>query len=393
MPQPHALRPVPAASLDRLAAWARRKPCVALLGEVSSGKSALLNRLLGQDLLPTRVTATELPPVRVSHGPQEAYWVDHDGQRHPLPLGGLHAVPRSARVVRLFSLSPVLETCDLLDTPGLSDPNLEGEPWRIAVGQASLVLWCTPATQAWRESERSFWLSLPQRLRARSLLVATRADGLTGPGDRDKVERRLFKEGAGLFGGVALVSNRDADQWALHGGAHLVARLDASLAGVRADRAALLERYRPLEAAHQPDPGLWAQPTAPTSPAVPTAEDEADRALEALILAANEPEDAERPATKAPATDPLDAALDALLRDANAPETHAADSVLPFGDQPLPREVQVWREIVARSAVDPSHRPILAMIDQLLSELACDDGQAEVADARPTHSGNRYRVA
>ncbi|MCX8508937.1 MAG: dynamin family protein, partial [Rhodobacteraceae bacterium] len=43
--------------MSRIESWASRKPCIALMGEFSAGKTTLINFLLGDDVLPTRVTA------------------------------------------------------------------------------------------------------------------------------------------------------------------------------------------------------------------------------------------------------------------------------------------------------------------------------------------------
>ena len=59
---------IDALASGQLAAWFARRPSFALMGEYSAGKSALLNALLGQSLLPTRVTATDLPAVWITHG-------------------------------------------------------------------------------------------------------------------------------------------------------------------------------------------------------------------------------------------------------------------------------------------------------------------------------------
>ncbi len=248
MPKTLRARPASEPALRRLARWSARKPRIALMGEFSSGKSTLLNLLIGEDFLPTRVTATELPPVWFSHGAPRAYWVDRQDRRHPLDFGAWGGIPRSARYIRIFAPAAYLERCDILDTPGISDPNLEDESWRFPVGQADFVLWCTPATQAWRETERSTWASLPERLRAQSLLVVTRADKIDLV-DRDKVARRLARESAGLFQGLLFLSSvdalkgradleetGDATLWQQSGAVELVARIDAGLAAVCAAR-------------------------------------------------------------------------------------------------------------------------------------------------------------
>ena len=61
MPRTDQPRLVTDEQLDRLSIAARARPRIALMGEFSSGKSTLLNLLIGEALLPTKVTATELP--------------------------------------------------------------------------------------------------------------------------------------------------------------------------------------------------------------------------------------------------------------------------------------------------------------------------------------------
>ena len=43
-----------------------RKPRILVAGEFSAGKSTIINRLLGFELLPENVTSTSLPPDRKS---------------------------------------------------------------------------------------------------------------------------------------------------------------------------------------------------------------------------------------------------------------------------------------------------------------------------------------
>ena len=65
------MRSVSPAATAQLAAWHSRRPSFALMGEYSSGKSALLNMLLGYRLLPTKVTATDLPAIWITKGTRD----------------------------------------------------------------------------------------------------------------------------------------------------------------------------------------------------------------------------------------------------------------------------------------------------------------------------------
>ena len=217
---------------ERIEQWSRRKPVFALMGEFSAGKSTLMNFLLRKHALPTQVTATQLPPIWFSWGRRPAYVKRNDGTSHSIELDQLDSVGvNDVQFVRIYLEADILEAVDLIDTPGISDPKISSDVWQRAVGQANGVLWCTHSTQAWRETERATWVSLPERLQNNSLLLVTRADALSQK-DRQKVLRRVNREAGHLFNRSILFSARDAilardktgeaDMWARSGGGKVV---------------------------------------------------------------------------------------------------------------------------------------------------------------------------
>ncbi|CAD0187050.1 GTPase Era [Ruegeria sp. THAF57] len=239
---------------NRIEHWSRRKPIFALMGEFSAGKSTLMNFLLRSHALPTQVTATQLPPVWFSWGKQSAYVQRHDGTRQAIGLDQLETVGvNDVQFIRIYLESDILEAVDLIDTPGISDPKISDDVWRRAVGQANGVLWCTHATQAWRETERATWVSLPERLQNNSLLLVTRADVLASK-DRQKVLRRVNREAGHLFNRSILFSARDAitardksgdaDLWARSGGGKMVDSFLEITEQIMDNRAELLARYQ-----------------------------------------------------------------------------------------------------------------------------------------------------
>jgi hypothetical protein len=252
---PRTQRTVAHDQMSRLAAWNARKPVIAIMGEFSAGKSTLLNMLIGQAILPTQVTATKLPPVWLRHGTDEPYRVDKANRRHPIDLNDLASVPvKDTRYIRIFCQAEVLESCDLLDTPGISDPNIPMHWWIKSIGYANAVLWCSHAGQAWRESERSAWESLPERLRRHSLLLVTRADKINSDIDRMKIDTRLRRETESLFGGRLFISltsalralegDGDAALWTSSGAEVFVDMLANSIAAINDDRSVAIRRYR-----------------------------------------------------------------------------------------------------------------------------------------------------
>lgn len=198
-----------------------RKPRIAFMGEFSAGKSTLSNMLIGASPLPTKITATQLPPVWISYGDDAAFCEDLDGNSRPVSLEELGTIrPEETRVIRIFQKSDILEMCDLIDMPGISDPNMSPEVWQPVVGYADMVVWCTHATQAWRQSEAAVWESMAPELRTHSLLLLTRFDKLLTDKDRSRVLRRVTRETEGLFAAClpislteALAARDDREQW------------------------------------------------------------------------------------------------------------------------------------------------------------------------------------
>ena len=70
----------------------RRRPRIALMGEFSAGKSTLSNLLVGGDVLPVQVTATQLPPVWISKDTSAPFRVDLLDDVHPVDLANLDGV-------------------------------------------------------------------------------------------------------------------------------------------------------------------------------------------------------------------------------------------------------------------------------------------------------------
>jgi len=184
-----------------------RKPRIAIMGEFSSGKSTLCNVLMGARPLLEKVTATQLPPVWLSYGPDDAYTVGLDGLAYDLDLAELEGVSlETTEHIRIFMKSDILRYCDLIDMPGISDPSMSSEVWERMTHMADGVLWCTHATQAWRQSESGVWATFPQEMRRNSLLLITRFDKIIKETDRVRVVKRVVNEIEDLFAEVIPVS-------------------------------------------------------------------------------------------------------------------------------------------------------------------------------------------
>ena len=184
-----------------------RLPRIALMGEFSAGKSTLANLMVGKNPLPVQVVATQLPPVWISYGDQQSVIVDLEGGETPYELGALQDIdPEEVAFIRFFAEQEILKKCEIIDMPGISDPNMARDVWARIMPFADGVLWCSPATQAWRQSEAAVWDEIDERVRQKSILLLTRADMLLNEKDKFKVLKRVRTEAGSLFSDVMLIS-------------------------------------------------------------------------------------------------------------------------------------------------------------------------------------------
>ena len=203
------------------------------MGEFSSGKSTLSKLLLGDAPLPVRVTATRFPPVWISHGEPRAVAVGKDGSETPLPIEDLANVRiEDTRLIRLYAQADTLEICDLIDMPGISDPSMSAETWTSVLDEIDCVVWCTQATQAWRQTEAAAWQDMIPRTNGDNILLVTQTDKLRSDRDVERVLMRVRKETEGLFKAVyplsilkAIEAGDDIAKWQDSGAAEFVDHL------------------------------------------------------------------------------------------------------------------------------------------------------------------------
>ncbi len=221
------------------------KPILCLMGEFSAGKSTLSNLLIQTAALPVNVTATQLPPVWISKGNEAPYRVGLDGQEFDIEFERLEEISvEDTAYIRIFHDAELLDHCDLIDMPGISDPNMDAEVWQRVIHHADAVIWCSHATQAWRQSEAAVWSMLPPALYANSFLLLTRMDKILSERDQLRVAKRVGRETVGLFKDMfpisltrALAADGDAEKWKASGAEDFWAALESLLDEIAAVQA------------------------------------------------------------------------------------------------------------------------------------------------------------
>jgi hypothetical protein len=201
-PQP---RPIPRQRVVR----------VVVIGEFNSGKTTLINALLGAPVLPASfITHTPYLTV-VRYGPRPRLSAEVAGRKRvAFAWEDLDGVA-SSHIHRLHVGMPLerLRTLNAVDTPGLGlgDPVREERTLRACRG-ADLVIWCTPAMQAWKASEQQVWMSLPLSVRRRGILAVTFMDALNTPSDAGRLMARLRLHAGDQFGRIVTTAAQGVDQ-------------------------------------------------------------------------------------------------------------------------------------------------------------------------------------
>jgi hypothetical protein len=186
-------------ALARLEVRLAKRPRVIVLGEGNAGKTSLVNLLLDQPLLPDRVVTNTRRPVVLRFA--ESIVVTGVTPFGRLDLRQADAELQSGSSLQRLEIglpSPKLASFDLVDTPAMSASA------ELELGTVDLLLWCTVATQAWKESERRLWMTIDKRHHRRAILVATHKDSLRGD-EGDKIRARLTLETADCFGAIVFV--------------------------------------------------------------------------------------------------------------------------------------------------------------------------------------------
>ena len=225
------------------------------MGEFNSGKSTLANLLIGNAPLPTLQLSNSRVPTLIQYGPEPMVTaVMEDGSKRRLTTAAPTAPANTLRI-HLDMPMPHLRACEILDFPGFSDPWLSYDSREIGRHPVDAAIWCTFATQAWKESEATAWRLLPAHMRRDAMLVVTSKD-LLSQDQSSKVMARLHKATAGAFAELALISAlqarkalddadgvRDAETWRMSGAEDFYGRLQSLLCKLRARR---LEKAKEL---------------------------------------------------------------------------------------------------------------------------------------------------
>jgi predicted GTPase len=161
---------------------------VALLGEFSSGKTRLINALLGEKILSTGIVPVTRSVTRIVHGDEISVTVRHvDGSEIDVGVDQLKAYTDERKKeegssevdeVILRHPSPLLKKVELWDTPGFnSDNQLHDQVAAQLLLEADAVLWILSSHQIGTRSEGKL-LETVRRAQGKVVAVLNQTDRL-----------------------------------------------------------------------------------------------------------------------------------------------------------------------------------------------------------------------
>lgn len=151
-----------------------RPVAVIVAGGTGSGKSSLVNMLVGEPVIPER---SGLPVVEIAYGQvRRSIVVDRDGRRSERPGNALtEDLAPDAALVRVELPARPLEHMSLTELRVTGAPADRASAMDLIAQQADIVLWCT---QVFDATELGLWRGLPDRIKDHAFLVLTKADRL-----------------------------------------------------------------------------------------------------------------------------------------------------------------------------------------------------------------------
>lgn len=195
---------IPAAKklLERLDAPVR----VSLFGSPGSGKSRLLNLLVGADVIPEGV---RLPTTQLAYADSDqATLTLSDGTNLQMASSNPQEIAAQGPLfVRIERPLPALKKISVLEVVASDDPVEQARALAWAAKRTDIALWCTAD---FTSAEEELWHAVPDQLKDHAFLLRTKTDLLEGDSARASLVDSLRDAASDLFIDVFPISARMA---------------------------------------------------------------------------------------------------------------------------------------------------------------------------------------
>ena len=151
---------------------------LALLGLPGSGKSTLMNLLVGEQVIPPGV---RLPSLQLLYGgTKKSVCTLPDGSKTVLDGVDVMEIEALSPVfVEIHMPLPALAKISILEVVAPNDPTAVHRASQWAVKRCDVALWCT---RGFNQSEQQIWSAMPDLIKDHALCMITRADLLRAEG-------------------------------------------------------------------------------------------------------------------------------------------------------------------------------------------------------------------
>ena len=179
---------------------------IGVFGGVGSGKSTLVNFLIGETILPARAG---LPSIEVAHGDAIALEMTHENGKksrfsgHDFDL----AASYPSVLLRAEAPLPALKRISVLELalPESSEDQKKAVRW--AANRTDIVIW---TTLYYTSAEHLLWQSMPEASKDHSFLIQTKADEIGDESSRNMSLTDLRQLAEGEFSHLFQIATLDA---------------------------------------------------------------------------------------------------------------------------------------------------------------------------------------
>lgn len=173
---------------------------IAVAGQRGSGKSSLIDLLVGSGVLTNGGRTDRLPPLILRYSAQEqtiAGWWDRPDQVFP-GLALDTALAEKPDIVTVELNCDALRDLWLVDIPPLDGSPAQGEALFALSRLADVMVWCADGRTFADHDDRAIWAKIPAHLRRYSVLALTHMDLMSDAQD-DAVRAKLGAENPARF--------------------------------------------------------------------------------------------------------------------------------------------------------------------------------------------------
>jgi len=194
------------ARADQLLNRLRQPVRIAVMGLPGTGKSTIVNLLLGSEILQEGIS---LPTLQIQHAAEtETICTLPDGSKQSLPSFSTNEIAALSPVfVEINAPLPALAKISVLEVVAPNDANALHKASQWAAKRSDVALWCT---NGFDQTEQQVWAQMPDLMKDHAFLMVTKADLLRDQNTFDSVMYTLHTVAKDEFAQIIPIETRNA---------------------------------------------------------------------------------------------------------------------------------------------------------------------------------------